>query len=82
LFQQTGLCTLSLKVGLGYDPFTRKSNSFIGTILRRTGLNAKVPASAVAHALGFDFDFDVWTWWDQELQQLIAQLLKPKGPGT
>ena len=58
--------------GLGYDPLSRNSNTFIGTIMRANGLSA--PLRVTYAAVGYNRTFDAWTWWDLRLQRFIAQL--------
>ena len=65
-------------VGLGYDIVLRNSNTFIGTIMRRSHLDipwfAAIPT--LLRAVGFFDTFDDWTWWDLGIQSLMISQVK------
>jgi hypothetical protein len=62
----------SFTVGLGYDPLLRNSNSFIGTIMRKSGLAKRVAPGLMAAAVGFGQTFDEWTPWDLAIQTYMS----------
>jgi hypothetical protein len=69
----------SMQTGLGYDPLSRNSNSFIGSILRAGGLDNRVANQLQFVSVGFKSNFTDWTNWDLALQNYISAQAKAAG---